>query len=63
MILGTPTNSQVINMMKEAYVDALVTPRVNARVMHLLSVHRMTTMEIGDGFKARRSLTQMALTS
>ena len=51
VILGTPTISQVINMMKEAEVDALVMPWANARVAHLLSVHRMMTMEEGDGLK------------
>ena len=38
-------------MMKEAEVDALVMPWVNARVAHLLLVHRMMTMEVGDGLK------------
>ena len=51
MILGTPTTSQVINVMKEAEVDALAMPWANARVAHLLLVHRMTTMEVGDGLK------------
>ena len=51
MILGTPTISQVINVMKEAEVDALVMPWVNARVAHLLSVCRMMTMEVGGGLK------------
>ena len=37
--------------MKEAEVDALVMPWVNARVVHLLSVHRMATMEVGDSLK------------
>ena len=49
VILGTPTISQVINVMKEVEVDALVMPWANARVAHLLSVHRMTTVEVGDG--------------
>ena len=49
VILATPTISQVINMMKEAEVDALATLWANARVAHLLSVHRMTTMEDSDG--------------
>ena len=49
VILGTPTISQVINVMKEAEIDALTMPWVNARVAHLLSVHRMMTMEVGDG--------------
>ena len=32
-------------------VDALAMPWANARVVHLLSVHRMMTMEVGDGLK------------
>ena len=51
VILGTPTISQVVNVMKEAEVDALVMPWVNARVVHLLLVHRMVTMEVGDSLK------------
>ena len=35
--------------MKEAEIDALAMPWVNARVAHLLSVHRMMTVEVGDG--------------
>ena len=37
--------------MKEAEMDALAMPSVNARVAHLLLVHRMMSMEIGDGQK------------
>ena len=51
VILGTPTISQVINVMKEAEVDALAMPWANARVVHLLLVHRMMTVEVGDGLK------------
>ena len=51
VILGTPNISQVINVMKEVEVDALATPWANARVAHLLSVHRIMTMEVGDGLK------------
>ena len=51
VILGTPTISQVVNLMKEAEVDALAMPWVNARVLHLLLVHRMETLEVGDGLK------------
>ena len=51
VILGTPTISQVINVMKEAEIDALAKPWVNARVVHLLLVCSMTTMEVGDGPK------------
>ena len=40
LILGTLTISRVINVMKEAEVDALTTPWANARVAHLLLVHR-----------------------
>ena len=35
--------------MKEEEVDALVMLWVNARVVHLLLVHRMMTVEVGDG--------------
>ena len=37
--------------MKEAEMDALVMPWANARVAHLLSVHKMTPVEVGDGQK------------
>ena len=37
--------------MKEAEVDALMTPLMHVRVAHLLSVHRMKTLEVGDGLK------------
>ena len=49
MILGTPTISRVINVIKEAEIDALAMLWANARVAHLLLVHRMMTMEVGDG--------------
>ena len=49
VILGTPTISCVVNVMKEMEIDALVMPWANARVAHLLSVHRMTVVKIGDG--------------
>ena len=35
--------------MKEVETDALAMLWANARVAHLLSVHRMTPMEVGDG--------------
>ena len=53
VILGTPTIGRVVNVMKEAEMDALATPWVNASVVHLQSVHRMTPMEVGDGQKER----------
>ena len=49
VILGMPTIGRVVNVMREAEMDALATPWANARVAHLLSVHRMTPMEVGDG--------------
>ena len=51
VILGTPTIGQVVNVMKEVEVDALAMPWVNARVAHLLLVHRMTPVDVGDGQK------------
>ena len=51
VILGTPTIGQVVNVMKEAEVDALAISWANARVVHLLSVCRMMSMEVGDGQK------------
>ena len=41
VILGMPTIGQVVNVMREAEMDA--------RVAHLLAVHRMMPMEVGDG--------------
>ena len=38
-------------MMEEAGVDTLAMPWANARVVHLLLVHRMTTVEVGNGLK------------
>ena len=51
IILGTPTISWVINVIKEAEIDALAMPWVNARVAHLLLVHRILTVEVDDGLK------------
>ena len=48
VILGTLTISHIINVMKETEIDTLAIPWVNARVAHLLSVHRMTTIMVGD---------------
>ena len=61
VILGTPTISWIVNMIKEVEVDALVILWENARVVHLLSVCRMMPMEVGDG--QRRELIWMAMTS
>ena len=53
VILGMPTIGQVVNVMKEAEMDALATPWANARVAHLLLVCRMLPMEVGDGLKEK----------
>ena len=39
IILGTPTISNIMNVMKEKAIDALMTPWASARVAHLSSVH------------------------
>ena len=48
IILGMPTIGCIVNVMREAEMDALPTPWVNARVAHLLAVHRMVPMDVGD---------------
>ena len=49
IILRTPTICRVINVIKEAEMDALAMPWANARAAHLLAVWRMTPMEVGHG--------------
>ena len=56
VILGAPTISCVINVIKETEMDALAMPWPNARVAHLLSVHRMIAIMVGDGFMVEPSL-------
>ena len=49
IILGTPTIGQVVNVMKEAEMDALAMPWANARAAHLLAIWRMVPVEVeGD---------------
>ena len=48
VILGTPTISYIINVMKEREIDALVMPWANARVAHLLSVCRAVATVVDD---------------
>ena len=43
-------------MMKEAEIDALATPWVNARVVHLLSVCRMMAIEVDDDMAEESNL-------
>ena len=40
IILGTPTIGQVINVMREAEMDALAILWANARAAHLLAIFR-----------------------
>ena len=48
VILGTTTIGQEVNVMREAEMDALAMTWANARVTHLLAVHRMMPVEVGD---------------
>ena len=48
VILRMSTIGRVVSVMREVEMDALVMPWANARVAHLLSVHRMMPMEVGD---------------
>ena len=48
VILGTPTISCIINVMKEREIDALAMPWVDARVADLLSVHRAVATVVDD---------------
>ena len=48
IILGTPTISHIMNVMKEREIDALAMPWENARVVHLLSMHRATATVVDD---------------
>ena len=49
VILRMPTICQVVNVMREAEMDALAMPWANARVAHLLLVHRMITIRVDNG--------------
>ena len=48
IILGTPTIGRVVNMMREAEMDALAMPWVHARAAHLLAIRRMMPVEVGN---------------
>ena len=45
---GMPTIGGVVNVMKDAEMDALAMPWASARAAHLLVVHRLMPMEVGD---------------
>ena len=53
IILGTPTIGCVVNVMREVEIDALAMPWANARAAHLLAVHRMMPMEVGDDWEEK----------
>ena len=55
VILGIPTISCIINVMKEVEIDALAMPWANARVAHVLSVCRMMAVKVGDGIAEESS--------
>ena len=48
IILGTPTIGRVVNVMREAGMDALATPWANARAAHLLAIRRMAPVKVGN---------------
>ena len=48
IILGTPTISCVINVMKEREIDALVMPLANVRVAYLLPAQRAAATIVND---------------
>ena len=56
VILGTPTISRLVNVMKEKEINVLVTPWANARGAHHLLVCRMTALKVGDGTAEECSL-------
>ena len=53
VILETPTIGQVVNVMRETEVDALVMPWANARAAHLLAIRRMAPVEVEDTHEKR----------
>ena len=61
IILGTPTIGQVVNVMREAEMDALAKPWTNARAAHLLAIRRMTPVEVGNDLEGGMILTNIAL--
>ena len=53
IILGMPTIGRVVNVMRQAEIDALATPWVNARAAYHLAVHRMMPMEVEDDWEEK----------
>ena len=48
IILGTATIHCIVNVMKEKEIDVMVMPWANARVAHLLSMHRAAATVADD---------------
>ena len=48
IILGNTTISCIMNVMKEREIDALAMPWVNARMVHLFSLHRAMATVVDD---------------
>ena len=53
VILGMLTISCVVNVMREAEIDALATPWANGRAAHLLAVHRMMPMKVENDWEEK----------
>ena len=53
VILGMPTIGRVVNVMREAEIDALSTPWANARAAHLLAAYRMMPMEVENNWEEK----------
>ena len=59
IILGTPTIGQVVNMMKEAEMDALAMHCGQMqRAAHLLAIQRMAPVEVEDDRKEGYNTSQ-----
>ena len=58
VILGTPTIGRVVNVMREAEMDALATLWANARAAHPLAVRRMMPVEVGNDQDGRYDADQ-----
>ena len=57
VILGMPTIGRVVNVMKEAEMDTLAMSWENARAAHLLAVHRVMPMEVGDDQEEKSNMS------
>ena len=61
IILGTPTIGRVVNVMREAEMDALAMPWVNARAAHLLAIRRMAPVKVESDRNGGTLTDKMAL--